>query len=1111
MAFLELLVLACCSSASPQTGALRQAQDHAATVVRLAEVESPGGTQSGELRIAASSEGILIAWIDGEGSELSLGVEDAAGDELEHVEQELPRTPARLELPAKAGESYVIRWEASACKPWGWLRVSARVASESEATLSAAKIARDALGLGRELAAKGDLEAQRALIEGAVCEISALPGISASRAGADALWNLVFPAYSCGALESALAASTQTVEIRGRFEPKTSRLVQMARIGVSIVLSELQRIDDAARLGAEIEGLYDFALSEDDPELAKVRLNLANYLRLTGELDRPAVLIGRALAVYECRLPIESDERQRAMEIAAELDAALGRSEQAAARFRDLYRLALQSKDENKLQATAGNYAIVLSDCGELEMAREIEEANLERAERRLPKSHPRLIQLRENLAVTLLNLGDLPRARELLEQSLAALEDHEDSDRSGLVRVLCNFGELERRAENLPRARELFERAVKLAAEIEDKNFAALPLNGLAQTLITAGDPEAAQPILEGLIAQRVAGYGDAHLYTQSARISLAGCLLARGEFGRAGELCELALSRLQAALPATHVRIFEARYLLCCSRVHADPRRASSDLQRWELDVAMSLARESLGGSPRFVEERAYSWRNSIGVALGLALDLGGDSALAEASLCLLETKRASSLWTADALRLAGESESAASVREEIARLSRELSRAGAAQPPDTAELGRLTASKDGAERRLVAGLAASSAAVAWGEPVDLQRVRAALGPRSAALSYTSVAGKTGESIRVVAFVLRPGAPTRMVDLGAESDIEEAVLLWRRALGTEGSPAQSPQMQQACGEALRKLVFDPLRENLQGVEQIFLAQDGALNLIAIDALPDAAKVLGDSYSVVCVPSLAVLAPGAPRRECAREVVLIGGLDYGAGPLALLAGSGAEVDRLAEVYRGSKRAVKVLRERDANRQTFAALMAEAGILHIATHGELSPSSSSSEANLRGSARGVSPLSSAQTLRELSPLALCGLALSGANEKNESGEREGFVRGIELASMDASRCELVVLSACDTRAGVERPGLAVASLEKAMHLAGARAVLASLWQVDDAQSRELMVEFHRGLVESGLSPAAALWRAKNLLRSRRAPLRAWAGWILSSTDAGKRE
>ncbi|MEO6711677.1 MAG: tetratricopeptide repeat protein, partial [Planctomycetota bacterium] len=534
MHFLAILVFCC--SAGGRAGAADE--DHAETVVRLAEVESSGGTRTGELRLVASREGKLIAWIDGEGSGLSLGVESAAGDELEHVEQDTPRTPARIELSTAAGATYVIRWEADDARPWAWLRVHARVTGETPLTRDTARIAREALGLGRELAAKGDLEAQRALIEGAISEISALAGISDSRTAADALWSLGFPAFSSGALESALAASTLAMQIRGRFEPLGSRLVQVCRIGTSIVLAELQRLGDAARVGAQVEAVYAFALSEDDPELAKVRLNLANYLRLAGELDRPAVLIGRALEVYECQLPIESEERQRATEIAAELDAALGRSEQAAARFRELYRLALQSKDQEKLQATAGNYAIVLSDCGELEMAREIEEANLERAERRLPKSHPGLIRLRENLAVTLLNLGDLPRARVLLEQSLAALEDHEDSDRSGLVRVLCNFGELERRAGNFPRARELFERAVTLTAEIEDKNFAALPLNGLAQTLLAAGDSGAALPILEGLVAQRSASFGDANLYTQSARISLAECLLVREDFQRAGEL---------------------------------------------------------------------------------------------------------------------------------------------------------------------------------------------------------------------------------------------------------------------------------------------------------------------------------------------------------------------------------------------------------------------------------------------------------------------------------------------------------------------------------------------------------------------------------------------
>ena len=69
------------------------------------------------------------------------------------------------------------------------------------------------------------------------------------------------------------------------------------------VLGDLSLLAEMKRVGAEIEADYGRSLSADDTELAKVRLNCANYLRLIGELDRPAALIADALAVYECRLP----------------------------------------------------------------------------------------------------------------------------------------------------------------------------------------------------------------------------------------------------------------------------------------------------------------------------------------------------------------------------------------------------------------------------------------------------------------------------------------------------------------------------------------------------------------------------------------------------------------------------------------------------------------------------------------------------------------------------------------------------------------------------------------------------------------------------------------
>jgi len=43
----------------------------------------------------------------------------------------------------------------------------------------------------------------------------------------------------------------------------------------------------------------------------------------------------------------------------------------------------------------------------------------------------------------------------------------------------------------------------------------------------------------------------------------------------------------------------------------------------------------------------------------------------------------------------------------------------------------------------------------------------------------------------------------------------------------------------------------------------------------------------------------------------------------------------------------------------------------------------------------------------------------------------------------EIASLDLTQCELAVLSACDTNDGERRAGLGVASLQRALQMAGA--------------------------------------------------------------------
>ena len=73
----------------------------------------------------------------------------------------------------------------------------------------------------------------------------------------------------------------------------------------------------------------------------------------------------------------------------------------------------------------------------------------------------------------------------------------------------------------------------------------------------------------------------------------------------------------------------------------------------------------------------------------------------------------------------------------------------------------------------------------------------------------------------------------------------------------------------------------------------------------------------------------------------------------------------------------------------------------------------------------------------------------------------------------------------------------------MASLRQAFHAAGARYVLATLWDVNDARAEQLMADFYNRLWKRKQDPHLALRDAKKALREAGAPFRDWAGWVLT--------
>jgi CHAT domain-containing protein len=189
-------------------------------------------------------------------------------------------------------------------------------------------------------------------------------------------------------------------------------------------------------------------------------------------------------------------------------------------------------------------------------------------------------------------------------------------------------------------------------------------------------------------------------------------------------------------------------------------------------------------------------------------------------------------------------------------------------------------------------------------------------------------------------------------------------------------------------------------------------------------------------------------------------------------------------------------------------------------ILHVATHGFFYVGGCASEwPGLRGIGLLVPvdavharwPSESAPSENEHDPLLLSGLALAGANRRQEAGpdEDNGILTAEEIAVLDLSGVEWVVVSACQSGAGAIRNGEGVFGLKRSFQKAGARTTILSLWEVEDRAAREWMGALYEARLQRGLSTVDATRAASvSVLRARRARGETthpffWGGFVAS--------
>lgn len=255
-----------------------------------------------------------------------------------------------------------------------------------------------------------------------------------------------------------------------------------------------------------------------------------------------------------------------------------------------------------------------------------------------------------------------------------------------------------------------------------------------------------------------------------------------------------------------------------------------------------------------------------------------------------------------------------------------------------------------------------------------------------------------------------------------------------------------------------------------LAGKKTIYLSPDGVYNQINVNTLK---KKEGDfvlnRFEVVIIGNSKDLISIKQRKPVVakKNAFILGFPDY-AGAAVPLPGTKVEIDAINKILTVAGFKTTLKQGTDASETNFKAVKGPQ-LMHIATHGYFLADSDLQS----GDALGVNGESAKNN-----PLLRSGLILAGAKSKensdvNLSANDNGILTAYEAMNLDLVGTDLIVMSACETGLGDVKSGEGVYGLQRAFLVAGANAMIMSLWKVDDAATQQLMTNFYTNWTKSG--------------------------------------
>ncbi|MCG8588561.1 MAG: CHAT domain-containing protein, partial [Proteobacteria bacterium] len=911
------------------------------------------------------------------------------------------------------------------------------------------------------------------------------------------------------ARETAARADAQATEA-GRAGAERIRAAQTLAL-VELQLGRPDAAMDAARRAIQI--------AREDGAVGP-RITLARLLAQTGDLEAAH----RALREVEPELatPLLRAEWQEA---AGDLALRVGSPRQAVTQLE----AALAGHRAHFGPAHPSTAAVLHRRGDALRQARELRAATAAYGEalairqEKLGVGHPETARVQNALGVLHADFGDWERA----DAAFAAAE----------ASLVASLGGAHPETLTLRTNRSLAAWAAHRRATAVDAYAAAL---AALTTALGAGHPvvaegvrtlarleqergrgERAEALLARALASQRIALGDAHPALAPTHLARSRLLLHRGK-------PDAAAAELVAALELL-TRHYDSGHPLLARTHMAAARTAVARAREGE---AWTHAREAARGLTEHLR-RAFGALSDRQRSL-----LADDSADVVGVLLSVGTAPTREVYTAvlphrdSVLRSIAASRAGARAgsgrsRDALARLrdlrARYVATAFSDSPDLAAKAARLAAEIDSLET-----LAALSGSSDRGrDPLEVLQAACSNIPADAVaiefLAYDrTLPGSAGEPVpSYLALLIRPaGCSVQRVELGAAAPIEAAADRFGRAMRDQASDAV------AARRELAELLLAPLQPVLGDTRRWLVVPDGPLWGVPFGALPDPQApeaYLLERVTLGYWTSLYELAEavGTPQRPGFERALLFGAPEFGSGDGALvLTASGPcalppfeplpaterELSELSALL-GSDRVVRGAEATKAGLQQ--ALAARPPIVHLATHAYF--------AGLGGcETQATSAWSDGGRRSAANPLLLSGIVLAGANASTSQVVAEdvpGILTAFEVAGLDLSGSQLVVMSACDTGTGLHQRGQEVQGLRWGLRAAGARALVTSLWRSNDAATRVLMRAFYTALRADDLpgdllGGAEALRRAQleRVARERRLGVRKplhWANFVFS--------